>query len=195
MPKNIALQQIVRFGELALWIVGSALLIVAGARISQYLAFQHHLPPPSGNPTQNTLISYRAYHRNLLLPAPAHLVIPGIHLDLQVLEGDDDRTLALGPGHLPDTAPIGSLGNAVIAGHRDMAFRALRLLKIGDEVRITTSRTYVYEVKQMKIVKPTDLSVLETLDAPTLTIITCYPFYYVGDAPRRFVVRAKIKQL
>ncbi len=140
-------------------------------------------------------ISNDISHRKPQPQAVAHLVIPRINLDLQVLEGDDERTLAVGPGHLSDTAPIGSLGNAVIAGHRDMAFRALRLLKIGDEIRITTSRTYVYEVKQMKIVSPTDVAVLDTLDEPSLTIITCYPFHYVGHAPKRFVVRAKLKLL
>jgi sortase A len=119
------------------------------------------------------------------------LDVPRLKLTTPVIEGDDDRTLKRAVGHLPDTALPWQDGNAAIAGHRDGLFRPLKDIRIGDEIRFRTSRQeYRYRVTDTSIVNPDDLSVLEP-DAAALTLITCYPFRYVGNAPQRFVVRAK----
>ena len=120
------------------------------------------------------------------------LDVPRLHLSTPVIEGDDSRTLKRAVGHLPDTPMPWSAGNSAIAGHRDGLFRPLKDVKIGDEIRFRTTRQeYRYRVTKTSIVMPDDLSVLRPRpDSATLTLITCYPFYYVGAAPQRFVVHA-----
>jgi sortase A len=122
----------------------------------------------------------------------AALSIPRVHLSAIVLEGSDARTLRRGPGHLENTALPGDAGNVVIAGHRDTFFRPLRDVHTGDDVFIETRRgTLRYRVNALRVVKASDLSVLEPSDAATLTLITCYPFWVLGDAPDRFIVQAE----
>ena len=120
------------------------------------------------------------------------LDVPRLQLSTVVIEGDDTRTLKRAVGHLPDTPMPWEEGNSAIAGHRDGLFRPLKDVKAGDEIRFrTTSDEYRYRVTKTTIVKPDDLSVLASRpDEKTLTLITCYPFYYVGTAPQRFVVHA-----
>jgi sortase A len=108
-----------------------------------------------------------------------------------VAEGDDDATLRVAIGHLPDTPLPWNAGNSALAGHRDGEFRPLRGLQIGDEVQLTTDRgTFRYRIRATKIVAPEDLSVLAPTSGRTLTLITCYPFVYIGHAPQRFIVIA-----
>lgn len=117
--------------------------------------------------------------------------INSIGLAVMILEGDDAKTLRLGVGHIPGTALPGQPGNVAIAGHRDTFFRALRKLQKGDEITLTTlSGTYGYRVDSMRVVEPQDTEVLNNSDASTLTLVTCYPFYFVGRASKRFIVRA-----
>ena len=120
------------------------------------------------------------------------LDVPRLLFSTPVIEGDDRRTLKRAVGHLPDTPMPWDKGNSAIAGHRDGLFRPLKDVKIGDEIRFRTTRDeYRYRVTKTSIVKPDDLSVLASQSDPaTLTLITCYPFYYVGSAPKRFVVHA-----
>ena len=120
------------------------------------------------------------------------LDVPRLQLSTPVIEGDDSRTLKRAVGHLPDTPMPWSPGNSAIAGHRDGLFRPLKDVKIGDEIRFRTTREeYRYRVTKTSIVEPDDLSVLAPRpDSATLTLITCYPFHYVGSAPQRFVVHA-----
>lgn len=123
--------------------------------------------------------------------AIAALSIPRVHLSAVVLHGSDAQTLRRGPGHLEHTALPGDSGNAVIAGHRDSFFWPLRDVQRGDDVFVETPERRVhYEVTSLRVVKPHDLSVLEPTDEATLTLITCYPFWVLGNAPDRFVVRA-----
>ena len=124
------------------------------------------------------------------------LDVPRLQLSTPVIEGDDTATLKRAVGHLPDTPMPWAAGNSAIAGHRDGLFRPLKDVKIGDEIRFRTTRDeYRFRVTKTTIVKPDDLSVLEPQsDAATLTLITCYPFYYVGSAPKRFVVHAAREQ-
>jgi len=120
------------------------------------------------------------------------LDVPRLQYSTPVIEGDDTATLQRAVGHLPDTPMPWDAGNSAIAGHRDGLFRPLKDVKIGDEIRFRTTRDeYRYRVTKTSIVKPDDLSVLAAQPDPaTLTLITCYPFYYVGSAPKRFVVHA-----
>ena len=119
------------------------------------------------------------------------LDIPRLSVSTPVVRGDDDATLKLAAGHLPDTPAPWEPGNSAIAGHRDGLFRPLKDIRVGDDVFLRTTRGDLrYRVRDMKIVTPDDLSVLEQTTAPTLTLITCYPFYFVGSAPKRFVIRA-----
>ena len=120
------------------------------------------------------------------------LDVPRLQLSTPVIQGDDTGTLKRSVGHLPDTPMPWDAGNSAMAGHRDGLFRPLKDVKIGDEIRFRTTRDeYRYRVTKTSIVKPDDLSVLEPqAGSATLTLITCYPFYYVGNAPQRFVVHA-----
>jgi LPXTG-site transpeptidase (sortase) family protein len=117
--------------------------------------------------------------------------IPKIGITVMVLEGDGDDVLGKAAGHVPTTAFPGGPGNVVIAGHRDTFFRALRKIRRGDEITFTTTQgIYHYQVGSIEKVGPRDVQVLKASDHPTLTLITCYPFNYVGPAPMRFVVQA-----
>ncbi len=119
------------------------------------------------------------------------LEIPRLQLSVMVREGADEGTLRRAVGHIPGTALPGKIGNVGLAGHRDTFFRALRNIREDDTIELeTTSGVYRYVVKSTKIVTPRDVSVLEASGGTTLTLVTCYPFYYVGSAPKRFIVHA-----
>lgn len=122
----------------------------------------------------------------------ARLEAPAVGLSATVLEGSDDRTLARAAGHIEHTALPGEHGNIGIAGHRDTTFRPLGRLKIGDALVLKTAgRTLEYRVAQTMIVRPEDVYVLDPTTRPTLTLVTCYPFTFIGPAPKRFIVRAE----
>lgn len=122
------------------------------------------------------------------------LSIPRIQLEDVVLEGATEHSLLLGPAHLEGSAQPGSLGNAVIAGHRDTFFRRVHSLRYGDDIYVLRSgRRFHYVVRNRKIVEPTDLSVLKKTADSELTLITCYPTHAIGPAPQRLIVVAKLK--
>jgi sortase A len=107
------------------------------------------------------------------------------------MSGDDEATLDLAVGHLPDTPRPWEPGNSAMAAHRDGLFRPLRRIKVGDELRVRTRHgDFTYRVRETKIVMPDDLSVLEPTANATVTLITCYPFDFIGHAPKRFIVHA-----
>lgn len=117
--------------------------------------------------------------------------IDRIGVAAMILEGIDNRTLRRAVGHVPGTPLPGQPGNAAIAGHRDTFFRALRKIQRDDEIKLTTvDGSYRYLVDSLQVVGPDDMSVLDDSSDTILTLVTCYPFYFVGPAPRRFVVRA-----
>jgi sortase A len=123
------------------------------------------------------------------------LEIPRVGVSAMVREGDDTATLRHAVGHIPDTELPGAVGNAGLAGHRDSFFRGLKDIRAGDEVTVTTPTGVVrYTVQRTTIVDPDDVSVLSPTSRPTLTLVTCYPFYYFGAAPRRFIVQAELTQ-
>jgi sortase A len=120
------------------------------------------------------------------------LEIPRIGLTAVVAEGDDEKTLKLAVGHLPDTPLPWQEGNSALAGHRDSFFRPLRHIQVGDDIHLTTVRgTLRYRVTRHTVVDPAELWVLNPSPTVALTLITCYPFDYVGPAPRRFIVHAE----
>jgi len=119
------------------------------------------------------------------------LHIPRLKVVAPVLPGTDDWTLNRGVGHIDDTALPGSTGNIGIAAHRDSYFRALKDIVNGDVITIETVRgADTYRVERIWIVDPEDVSVIDPTEAPSVTLVTCYPFYFIGPAPRRFIVRA-----
>src|SRR5216683_1439748 len=132
-------------------------------------------------------------------PAPAagtllgRLEAPSVKMSTSVLEGSDDGTLSRGAGHIEDTPFPGQAGNIGIAGHRDTVFRPLRNIKVGDPLNLTTAdRVFRYRITKTLIVGPDDVYVLDPTDRPTMTLVTCYPFEFVGHAPRRFIVQAQL---
>jgi sortase A len=108
-----------------------------------------------------------------------------------IMEGIDGRTLRHAVGHIPGTPLPGQQGNVAIAGHRDTFFRGLRNIRKDDEITLTTlNGTYRYRVDSTQVVAPEHTEVLDDSGEAILTLVTCYPFYFVGSAPKRFVVRA-----
>ena len=123
--------------------------------------------------------------------ALGRLEISAIGLEAMIMEGTDAKTLRRAVGHISGTPLPGQQGNVAIAGHRDTFFRALRNIREDDEITLTTvAGSYRYRVNSIRVVEPDDMAVLDNSDAAILTLVTCYPFYFVGPAPKRFVVRA-----
>lgn len=137
-----------------------------------------------------------AYQSSLLgnVPPPLGVLkIPSIGLEVPLLEGSDDLTLNRGVGHIGGTAAPGGIGNVGIAGHRDGFFRGLKDLHVGDTMDLYTENgNSRYVVDEILIVPPENVSVLAPRSKPALTLVTCYPFYFVGSAPLRYVVHASI---
>ena len=142
--------------------------------------------PPHTSPEQH---QSTASSRALI----GRIAIPRLRISAMVKEGIDYRTLNLAVGHIPATALPGETGNVGLAAHRDNLFRSLKDIAQDDEITLTTlDDTYTYRVASFFIVNPEEVSVLAPRDdEKTLTLVTCYPFYFVGHAPKRFVVRAR----
>lgn len=118
--------------------------------------------------------------------------IPRLGLSAIVVEGIDRTTLRRGIGHIPGTALPGAAGNVGLSAHRDTFFRPLKDLRIKDEIRFSTlNGNFRYEVESLRVVEPSDVGVLAPSGENVLTLVTCYPFFYIGAAPKRFVVRAR----
>ena len=118
--------------------------------------------------------------------------IPRLHMSVMILEGTAPRVLRMAAGHIGGTALPGRAGNIGIAAHRDALFRPLKDIRHQDKIVLTTSYgTFRYVVVEVEIVDPTDVQVLHSTADPELTLITCYPFTYLGAAPKRFVVHAR----
>ena len=121
------------------------------------------------------------------------LSIDKLRIRVPVFDGTDDLVLNRGAGWIAGTARPGDAGNIGIAGHRDGFFRGLKDIVAGDEVTLTTPQEQAtYIVDQIEIVSPERVEVLQARRAPSLTLVTCYPFYFVGDAPQRFIVHATL---
>jgi sortase A len=124
------------------------------------------------------------------------VVIPKIELQVPLFDGTDDSTLNRGVGRIEGTAAVGASGNLGIAGHRDGFFRGLKDIVVGDAIDVRSlAATVRYRVTEILIVEPTDVYVLDATDHATLTLVTCYPFYFVGSAAQRYIVKATAETL
>jgi len=198
--------RLLRFTECASWACGLVGVVWwAAFQVGVATSTRHDLdrfdalrvPAVEGGTLDQSLWSAErvsAWRKALLEPAPAPLAvlrIAKIRLEVPVLPGTDDRTLDRAVGHIAGTAPPGTDGNLGIAGHRDGFFRRLKDITPGDVIEIETIQGKdVYRVDQTWVVDPDDVSVLDPTPTPALTLVTCYPFYFIGSAPRRFIVRA-----
>lgn len=157
-------------------------------------------PPSLSTPTPSFLLwsKQRIQHYENALsqqvaPPLAVLRIDRLHLEAPVLEGTDDMTLNRGLGRIEGTAQFGENGNVGIAGHRDSFFRSLRDIKLGDRIALEVpGKTETYIVDKVEIVDPRNVSVLRPDSKPAVTLVTCYPFYYIGSAPKRYIVHATL---
>ena len=121
------------------------------------------------------------------------LEAPRLGISVITREGTDASTLERAVGHIANTALPGQAGNTAFAGHRDTFFRRLRYARAGDRIVVTSvSGRHEYVVRDTRVISPKDVSVLDPTPEPTLTLVTCYPFRYVGPAPERFIVRADL---
>src|SRR5258708_5679352 len=177
--------------------LGSALIIGGAAFWGCYFWTQHEQAAVQER-AKNWLM--RAPAARPLAPRPTvrrgdaigELDIPRLHVSVMVFEGDDAGILRLGAGHIPGTAlPPGS-GNIGIAAHRDTYFRPLRVIQVNDVITLKTAvGVSRYAVTETKIVRSSNIGVLARASGRDLTLVTCYPFYYIGRAPERFIVHAR----
>jgi len=153
---------------------------VAQSRAKEWLARTTPVPNPAPTPPSR---------RGDVI---GELEIPRLQLSVMVFEGDDAGILRQGAGHIPGTALSPGSGNIGIAAHRDTYFRPLRGIHANDVIALKTPEgTSRYAVTEASIVRPSDVGVLERAPGRDLTLVTCYPFYYVGSAPERFIVHAR----
>ena len=176
----------------------SAIMIVAGALLLAYVGWQYGDMIYSQHQLQRQWAAQQQPSANSTRQEAAlddgltRLSVPRIDLAAVVVEGTGHKQLLLGPGHIPDTPAPGDAGNSVISAHRDTFFRHIYELEKGDEILVQRNgRTFHYQVESKRIVEPTDLSVLNPSKDSRLTLITCYPTYYIGPAPQRLVVVSK----
>ena len=166
-------------------LVGAALLAVYGGNVYRSAeaqkAAKQRLNSPQAIPP--------AVHRGDVL---GELSIPRLHLSVMVFEGDDEGILKIGAGHIPGTALTPGKGNIGIAAHRDTFFRPLRLIHTRDEITLRTpAGTSRFAVTTTEIVPPSRTQVLAPSPGRDLTLVTCYPFIYIGHAPKRFIIHAQ----
>ena len=193
-------------GLLGLGLVGSVSVDAAFGNYRSVAAFQQAVTEASGGADQpfkldveapdQTLWSERARKKYLQAQAEAGvplalLKIPRLKLEVPVFAGTDRVTLNRGAGVVEGTALPTESGNMVLSAHRDSYFRALKDIAVGDAIELQTLQgSRLFEVAETFITDPLDVSVLDPAETPLLTLITCYPFYYVGFAPDRYIVRA-----
>lgn len=190
-----------------------ALLLVAGGLVIVYLGVRQVWNAHTAQQRAAATWSREAAQSKAAKPAPPNapprkperllrgesvgrLSIPRLGSSLYVVEGAEEVDLENGPGHVVGTALPGPTGNCAIAGHRDTVFRQLRNIKVGDEVVVETHQAaYHYRVSGTQIILPTNIQCLLPTPSAELHLITCYPFYFVGNAPKRFVVTAPLERV
>jgi sortase A len=177
--------------------LGSA-LILGGVAIFAWYGWTLHERTTAQRLAKEWLVGTTAVPRTAPRPATrrgdvvGELEIPRLHMSVMVFEGDDAGILSEGAGHIPGTALQSGSGNIGIAAHRDTYFRPLRAVHANDVIALKTpAGTSQYAVTQTEIVRPSDVAVLASAPGRDLTLVTCYPFYYVGKAPERFIVHAR----
>jgi sortase A len=177
--------------------VGNA-LIFGGVALLAWYGWTVHEQATAQRRAKEWLMKTTAVHRATPPPSVRHgdvigeIQIPRLQVSVMVFEGDDDGILSEGAGHIPGTALESGSGNIGIAAHRDTYFRPLRLIHANDVIDLKTpAGVSRYAVTETEIVQPSDVGVLAGAPGRDLTLVTCYPFYYVGNAPQRFIVHAR----
>lgn len=184
-PVRHHLRKLLRHAPLAMIVAGSLLLSFVGVQYAQSWLGQRKLA--------RVWAEQQHQQTQTASDGLTRLSIPSINLNAIVVEGTTRKDLLLGPGRLRESAVPGEAGNSVITGHRDTFFRHVYELNKGDRVNVERNgRLFRYQVTGRKIVRPDDLSVMEPSSEPRLTLITCYPTYYIGPAPKRLVVFTKM---
>ncbi|MEZ5499106.1 MAG: class D sortase [Steroidobacteraceae bacterium] len=139
------------------------------------------------------LSAFREYVASAVPQPVATLEFLARDARIPVFRGVSELTMTIGAGHLPDSAALDGSGNVALTAHRDGAFRRLRKIEAGELLALRVGTLVrIYKVREHRVVEPTDLSVLTNTIEPTLTLITCYPFWFVGKAPRRFIIQADL---
>lgn len=201
-PLSSMTRQVLRVLELFLWTLATFALLIAFAswfqsanaqeRAKQLIELQRESLDQSLWSAARIEKFEMVVAANAELPVIGILEIASIGLEVAVLDGTTERLLNLGVGRVSGTARIGERGNLAIAGHRDGFFRGLKDIDHGDEIAIRApGHLSTYRVTEIFVVQPDDVAVLSTSVHDELTLITCYPFYFVGNAPQRYIVRAR----
>lgn len=187
---------VLRYAQRLLLWLGIATLAYAGGTVAyvnayqryQSWQFEHELGATKGIKAELAEDTADLLEGDVI----GRLDVPRFGISVIVLQGIEKNTLILGAGHVPETPLPGATGNSVIAAHRDTFFRKLDGIRPGDSIQVATLRgTYEYIVESTEVVDPDDIQVMEFRGRPELTLITCYPFYFVGPAPKRFIVHAQ----
>jgi sortase A len=191
------LLRIVQFG---FCFIGLSALAYSGIRVGSAFRYQSQqirkFQPSSSTPSSTTLRP-GSFDNPSVQPVAnglpfARLDIPRLGLADVIIEGDDEKSLRRAIGHIPETALPGNSGNVGLARHRDTFFRPLKDIRKGDIILIKTSQeVYRYEVESSEVVLPGDSWVLDHTNKPSLTLVTCFPFHFIGSAPKRFIVHAR----
>ena len=176
----------------ALFLIGFVALSYSVGSVIDAELYQRQLRHAFEQQRQRPSKSVQSGHE----PFIENIEIPKIGLSVMIADGIDDTTLRRAVGHVPGTAFPGQMGNAALAAHRDTFFRNLGSVAKGDEIIVNTHRgTFHYVVKSTEIVRPNAVRVLRATPSPELTLITCYPFYFIGPSPKRFIVHAALSSL
>jgi sortase A len=192
--------------ERGLWLLGSVCLLSYAVACTQTALFQAreeaafdealrasiHAEQHDTSSWSKARVEHYQQVATVPVTALARLEVPDASVSVMVLPGTDEVTLNRAVGHIEGTPLPGAPGNVGIAGHRDGFFRGLRNVEAGDRLTMTTLDGVAhYEVESIDIVDPQAVEVLDPTPYDALTLVTCYPFYYVGDAPQRYIVRAR----
>lgn len=178
-------------GYCAFVVVDTRLFQERESRTLQRLLEDQHAPGVDSSQVK-LLSSPKIPSASVMSGLIGRIEIARLQLSVVIIEGDDGKTLRRAAGHVPGTALPGQLGNVGITAHRDTFFRPLRNIQMDDVITLTTLQgVFHYRVVSTKVVTPQDVEVLDSTGGEVLTLVTCHPFYFVGAAPNRFIVRAE----
>jgi sortase A len=181
-------------GALVLGLWGHVMCKQFSVQRSALHTLEREISHAKGTNTQEDafLSSIRPLMRQTNPEIIGRLEIPRIHISVMVLEGSSQKILGVAAGHVEGTALPGTVGNVAIAAHRDSFFHSLQEIRANDVIQLKTVKgDFQYTVENTEIVDPSDIEVLHRTVDPELTLITCYPFHYIGSAPKRFIVHAR----
>ena len=187
-------RRLLRLGELTFLLAGISALAFFGAASLHSTIFQLEAEKQFEKLSRNDTAPFGPHQWREDPSVPiGRLEIPAIGLKVMVLQGTDAWTLNCAVGHISGTAFPGEPGNVGLAGHRDSFFRSLKDVALNAQIILRTPmNTYYYKVENISIVTPNDTRVLMGAGHPNLTLVTCYPFYFIGKAPQRFIVNARL---